>query len=146
MVFGLPFAAPHSSHEYNTQKQVGWYTNENWARENAPTADARTATDAERSNKYVYHNRVYLLISEPAPPAPSRHIVALFDGEQEEEIQFEEDRPIDEATGNVPWPCDVYDLQGRRVAENETPQTLRKNHPRLRKGVYMFGGHKVVVR
>ena len=145
MVFGLPFAAPHDSHEYNTQKQVGFYTNENWAREDAPTANARSATDLERDNRYVFHNKIYYL-HNMAAPVRQIHIVALFDGE--DEVEFEEDRPIDETVGgeNVPWPCDVYDLQGRRVAENETPQTLRKNHPRLRKGVYMFGGHKVVVR
>ena len=145
MVFGLPFAAPHDSHEYNTQKQVGFYTNENWAREDAPTANARSATDSERDNRYVFHNKIYYL-HNMAAPVRQIHIVALFDGE--DEVEFEEDRPIDETVGgeNVPWPCDVYDLQGRRVAENETPQTLRKNHPRLRKGVYMFGGHKVVVR
>jgi hypothetical protein len=162
MVFGLPYEnhteargsdddATH--HKYNKKKQVGWYSNDNWDREThydkrlygGYPSTATVATDAQRSNKYVYHNRVYL-VTDAAAEAGSRHIVALFDGEQEEEILFEEDRPIDEATSNVPWPCDVYDLQGRRVAENETPQTLRKNHPHLRKGVYIFGGHKVVVR
>ena len=161
MVFGRPYEdhteargdAKTTHHQYNNKKQVGWYSNDNWDRVTYPEyrldggypLTATVATDAQRSNKYVYHNRVYL-VTDAAAEAESRHIVALFDGEQEEEIQFEEDRPIDEATSNVPWPCDVYDLQGRRVAENETPQTLRKNHPHLRKGVYIFSGHKVVVR
>ena len=47
---------------------------------------------------------------------------------------------------DTPWPCDVYDLQGRRVARNETPATLRHNHPGLPKGVYIFGHLKVVIK
>lgn len=147
MVFGLPFQAHdgENSHKYNYNKQVGFYTNENWARQDAPTADLRSATDAQRNNRYVYHNKIYYIYAGTSG-ARQLHIVALFDGE--DDIEFQEDRPIDETvTGeNVPWPCDVYDLQGRRVAENETPKTLRKNHPSLLKGVYIFGGHKVIVR
>lgn len=161
MVFGLPYkghaTTPNSDteaehHQYDEDKQVGWYSNDNWVRETNSgyrlyggyPATAPVATDDQRSNKYVYHNRVYLFITA-TEEAPSRHIVALFDGEEEQ--PWQEDRPIDDTVGgDLPWPCDVYDLQGRRVAENETPQTLRKNHPHLRKGVYIFGGHKVVVR
>ena len=172
MVFGLPFkdhAETHndadvSHHEYNTLKHVGWYSNDNWARaeENgsdifseykphedsyASTATVATvATDAQRSNKYVYHNKVYLLTSLAGEVTPTRHIVALFDDEDWPEE--EDDKPIsdDVTRSNVPWPCDVYDLQGRKVAENETPQTLLVNHPGLTKGVYIFGGRKVVVK
>ena len=141
MVFGLPFKAHTGvgAHEYDREeKQVGFYTNENWTREadNAYEATARTAADNQRNNKYVYHNKVYYLYSSPAPAR--RHIVAIFDGV---------DEPIDVVDRqDVPWPCDVYDLQGRRVAENETPGTLLKNHPALTKGVYIFGGRKVVVK
>jgi len=174
MVFGLPFkdhAATHDDathHEYDEYKQVGWYTNDNWARETysgykdgdvytaykaheaqyptAPntafTGGSTVATDDQRSKLYVYHNRVYYP-SPIADPAGSRHIVALF-----EPTSIDDDQPIaDDATGsNAPWPCDVYDLQGRRVAENETPATLRRNHPRLRPGVYIFAGRRVIVR
>lgn len=161
MVFGLPFkdhtngtddVASH--HEYDLTKRVGFYTNDNWDREensdykahatNYPSS-ASVAADGQRSNLYVYHNKAYFPYTLPSGSrkATRAYIVALFDGDE-----APEDRPIDEdVTGrNVPWPCDVFDLQGRRVAENETPATLRKNHPALRPGVYMFGGRKVVVR
>ena len=186
MVFGLPFKdhrlghddtnAAH--HEYDDKKQVGWYVNDNWARESysgytdgtykaykaheqqypaAATAafpgGGTVATDTERSNLYVYHNRAFLVIDHPlqtTTPDPSRdgrHIVALFDGDEPPAVEWQQDRPIDDASAApAPWPCDVYDLQGRRVAENETPATLRRNHPRLRPGVYLFAGRKVVVR
>jgi hypothetical protein len=49
-------------------------------------------------------------------------------------------------TDDVPWPCDVYDLAGRRVASQETPATLLKNHPNLTKGVYIFGGRKMIIK
>lgn len=143
MVFGIPFKAHtgEGAHEYDRDtKQVGWYTNENWARESHSDVTANTATDGERNNnKYVYHNKVYY----PFTPISSarKHIVAIFDDLDEEE------QPIDITnTSDVPWPCDVYDLAGRRVAENETPATLLKNHPALSKGVYIFGGRKVVVK
>lgn len=145
MVFGLPFKAHtgDGAHEYDREKkQVGFYSNENWTREadNAYEATARTATDDQRNNKYVYHNKVYYVFDKAyVAPAPARrHIVAIFDGI---------DEPVDVMDRqDVPWPCDVYDLQGRRVAENETPGTLLKNHPALTKGVYIFGGRKVVVK
>ena len=161
MVFGLPFK-DHANgtdndvahHEYDPAKRVGFYTNDNWYREensnykahatNYPSS-ASVAADGQRSNLYVYHNKAYFPYTLPSGSrkATRAYIVALFDGDE-----APEDRPIDEdVTGrNVPWPCDVFDLQGRRVAENETPATLRKNHPALRPGVYMFGGRKVVVR
>lgn len=142
MVFGIPFKAHtgEGAHEYDRDtKQVGWYTNENWARENHSGCTSSTATDEQRNNKYVYHNKVYYPFT---PISLSRkHIVAIFDDLDEEE------QPIDITnTSDVPWPCDVYDLAGRRVAENETPATLLKNHPALSKGVYIFGGRKVVVK
>ena len=161
MVFGLPFenhTEAHSDnevshHEYNQYKHVGWYSNDNWNREDfsgykahaaSYPSTADVATDAQRSNRYVYHNKVYLLTSQAAAvsPAPSRHIIALFDGEGPND-----DEPyFGDVTDDVPWPCDVYDLQGRKVAANETPATLLYNHPGLAKGVYIFGGRKVIVK
>ena len=164
MVFGLPFegGTSHSSHEYDAGKQVGFYTNDNWARSTRndgwptaaysdykahegsyPTAGT-VATHAQRSNKYVYHNKVYYVLDKAyEAPSPSRHIVAIFDGDTDDEEQ----RPIDITDkADTPWPCDVYDTAGRRVAENETPSTLLKNHPALRRGVYIFGGRKVVIK
>ncbi len=146
MVFGLPFKKhADNCHEYDTDQQVGWYTNDNWARESAPTADARSATHSQRSNKYVYHNKVYYVYND-SYSAPSKFNIAIFD--EEEYFEEEEDKPIDETVGkkNVPWPCDVYDLQGRLIAEDETPQTLRRNNPSLKPGVYIFGKMKVVVK
>ncbi len=147
MVFGLPFADPHGTHEYDYTKRVGWYTNENWARENdnAYEADARSATDAQRDNRYVYHNKAYYIYNYTAPGGGAKpHIVAIFD---EEDYDFEEDKDIEDTiTERTPWPCDVYDLSGRKVATHETPQTLRQNNPGLPKGVYIFGHKKVVVK
>ena len=161
MVFGLPFEAHNETHddantahhEYNQYKHVGWYRNDNWnredfsgfkAHEDSYPSSATVATDGERSNTYIYHNKVYLLTSQAAAvsPAPSRHIIALFDGEGPND-----DEPyFGDVTDDVPWPCDVYDLQGRKVAANETPATLLYNHPGLAKGVYIFGGRKVIVK
>jgi hypothetical protein len=160
MVFGLPFKdhangsdAESSHHEYDPTKRVGFYTNDNWNREgysdykahaaNYPST-ATVAADDQRSNIYVYHNKAYLPYTLPSPSRQTTraYVVALFDGEEPEDHTIDDD-----VTGrNVPWPCEVYDLQGRRVAENETPATLRKNHPALSKGVYIFGGLKVVVK
>ncbi len=163
MVFGLPFADhDNTHHEYaRTTKQVGWYTNENWARETYPQLKAHTgsyaaigtdktvATDAERDNKYVYHNKVYYPYTLVGS-AKRRHIVAIFDGEEEleelEEAEKPEEPEIQQTSDSNPWPCDVYDLSGRRVARNETPETLRHNHPGLPKGVYIFGRKKVIVK
>lgn len=163
MVFGLPFegtASGHTSHEYDNTKQVGWFTNDNWARENAPTKKAHigsypdigngtlVAADAsERSNKYVYHNKVYYVLnSSYSGSAPSKFNVAIFDDEGD--WDEEDDKPIKETVGNknVPWPCRVYDLQGRRIAEHESPETLLINHPSLEPGVYIFGDRKVIVK
>ena len=160
MVFGLPFV-DHANgtdndvnhHEYDPTKRVGFYTNDNWNREgysdykahaaNYPST-ATVAADDQRSNIYVYHNKAYLPYTLPSGSRETTraYVVALFDGEEDEDHTIDDD-----VTGrNVPWPCEVYDLQGRRVAENETPATLRKNHPALSKGVYIFGGLKVVVK
>lgn len=158
MVFGLPFKDHADNyHEYDTDNQVGWYTNDNWAREDHPGYKAHTdsyaadgtegtvATHTQRSNKYVYHNKVYYVYND-SYSAPSKFNIAIFD--EEEYFEEEEDKPIDETVGkkNVPWPCDVYDLQGRLIAEDETPQTLRRNNPSLKPGVYIFGKMKVVVK
>jgi hypothetical protein len=143
MVFGIPFKAHtgEGAHEYDREhKQVGWYTNHNWKREDASDATARTATDAQRSNLYVYHNKVYYPYT--LKPATAReHIVALFDEEPDDR-----DPLYNSVTDDVPWPCDVYDLAGRRVATQETPATLLKNHPNLTKGVYIFGGRKMIIK
>lgn len=161
MVFGLPFegGSSHSSHEYNENEQVGWFTNDNWAREDASgykahegsyaaaTASPGTVADhSQRSNKYVYHNKVYYVLnSSYSGSAPSKFNVAIFD---DDEAAPQDDEPIQETVTkkNVPWPCRVYDLQGRLVAEYETPQTLRKNFPQVQPGIYIFGDRKVIVK
>ena len=175
MVFGLPFDS-HASHDYaRSSQRVGWYTNENWMRgygegsivtagvsddqptsndESAKTsflADARSATDEQRDNRYVYHNKVYYVYTAPSASGAKPRIVALFDEDgtewSDDEPDTEEDEDIDDSTAKrTPWPCDVYDLQGRKVATHETPQTLRANNPGLPKGVYIFGHMKVVVK
>lgn len=169
MVFGLPFHpagvgdVAHDNHEYDTSKQVGFFTNDNWAREEAPTKKAHigsypnsgdndlVATHSERDNKYVYHNKIFYVLDK-AYAAPSvkqfSYSIAIFDGDEllEEQQQPEEQEAFDDTEASDPWPCDVFDLQGRRVAVNETPQTLRHNHPGLPKGVYIFGHKKVIVK
>ena len=162
MVFGLPFEglASHSSHEYEQKQQVGFFRNDNWARENAPTKKAHigsypdigngtlVAADAsERDNKYVYHNKIYYPYSTSSP---ARSVIRVFfEGDVRSGGSFdEEDKQIDDGITDQeqnPWPCDVFELQGRRVGHNETPETLRKNHPNLPPGIYIFGGKKVVV-
>ena len=168
MVFGLPFDTHNvghddnvaAHHEYKTSESVGWYCNDNWWREKYPEYKAHAAnysaagvspgdvaTDAQRNNKYVYHNKAYFVYNQAynatTPSGGRPFIVALFiDDEEPDDPDIDDD-----VTGSdVPWPCDVYDLQGRRVAENETPATLRRNHPALPRGVYVFGGRKVVVK
>ena len=155
MVFGLPYEnceTSHTSHDYDDTKQVGFFSNDNWARESysgykahstsyAAVGTAGTVADhGQRSNKYVYHNKIYYVLDKAySGPAPSRYTITIFGDEEEEEI---ENGVIEQH----PWPCNVYDLQGRRVATNETPQTLRRNYPSLPQGVYIFGGKKVVVK
>jgi len=165
MVFGLPFKDHNTTqddtevthHEYDEYKQVGFFTNDNWAREGysgykahadsysaTGVSPGTVATDAQRDKKYVYHNKIYYLYTLPSSspsPAPVRYSVIVFGDEEQE--QPEEEFLDDAAT---PWPCDVYDLQGRKVARDETPATLRHNHPGLPAGIYFFGGRKVVVR
>ena len=146
MVFGVPFN--EKSHDYSENKTFGLYTNDNWWREKHPESTARTASDDERNNKYVYHNKVYYILDKEYKghdaSSGSRFIVTIFDGDDNGD---KDEAPDFFGTdSSTPWPCDVFDLQGRRVAENETPETLRKNHPGLPKGVYVFGGRKVVVR
>jgi len=123
-------------------------------REYAHWSDARNATKAQRHNTYVYHNKVYYVYEpEDKDHASIRYIKVRFAGDTEEtdETESEEDvEPFENAAfsedTDTPWPCDVYDLQGRRVARNETPATLRHNHPGLPKGVYIFGHLKVVIK
>ena len=168
MVFGLPYVggATHSSHEYDTDQSVGFFTNDNWAREiysdykahsgsyAASTTTGSVATDSERDNKYVYHNKIYYVLDYPGsmPAKQISYSVAIFDGDEmlggkdnAKESEETEDADYSEDSAD-PWPCDVYDLQGRRVARNETPETLRHNHPGLPKGVYIFGHKKVIVK
>ncbi len=142
MVFGLPFASHATDHHvYDDTKRVGWFKNDNWAREANPTWNASTATDDQRNNKYVMHNKVYYVLT---PSGSSRdYVIALFDDEEPED-----DKPIQESVGNrnTPWPCRVYDLQGRLISERESPETLLINHPSLQPGVYIFGDRKVIVK
>ena len=143
MVFGLPFASHATDHHvYDDTKRVGWFTNDNWARETYATGyNATTATDVQRNNKYVMHNKVYYVLT---PSGSSRdYVIALFDDEEPED-----DKPIQESIGNrnTPWPCRVYDLQGRLISERESPETLLINHPSLQPGVYIFGDRKVIVK
>lgn len=146
MVFGLPFKAHTGgdAHVYDDTKRVGFFVNDNWARENYSGATANSATDAQRNNKYVYHNKVYYVLDQAyVAPTPAReYVIALFDEEEPE------DEPIQETVTkkNVPWPCRVYDLQGRLIADKESPETLLINHPSLQPGIYIFGDRKVVVK
>ena len=161
LVFGVPFI-DHTDHDYNrAAKSVGWYTNENWMRGYGSISDgkttndgtsaaaflatARTAVDAQRGNAYVYHNKAYLLYTSSASPA-QEHLVVIFEGDEWEEELPEDEDIEDTVKKKTPWPCDVYDLSGRKVATHETPQTLRQNNPGLPKGVYIFGHTKVVVK
>ena len=87
------------------------------------------------------HNKVYYVLT---PSGSSRdYVIALFDDEEPED-----DKPIQESVGNrnTPWPCRVYDLQGRLISERESPETLLINHPSLQPGVYIFGDRKVIVK
>ena len=183
MVFGQPFsqeggvnntktgAQSYYTHAENTTP--GFYTNENWWRGHydetmvsatsndgtlstaflANSHGTDTATKQQRSNLYVYHNKVYYLytIGSGEGEAP-RYIKVRFDGDPEVEMpdeqpeEEEEETLEDGLTHQTPWPCDVYDLTGRKVATHETPQTLRQNNPGLPKGVYIFGHRKVVVK
>ena len=160
----------------DTKGAVGFYTNENWwrghteystiatqeefdtpgtdqaAKENAHWSTARNATSQQRNNKYVYHNKAYFVYATGGGAKP-RYAV-IFDGESTEDAEKTEVTEEEEAEqpdftekeDTDPWPCDVYDLQGRRVAVNETPQSLRRNHPGLPRGVYIFGHKKVIVK
>ena len=148
-VFGLPFkdhTAEHSDgdashHQYDPDGAVGFYKNDNWARESYNGATGRTATDSQRDNKYVYPNKVYY---QTEVAAGTRSWQVVFDDNDGGTRSVASG--IDNAEGQAPWPCDVYDLQGRKVAQQETPATLRKNHPSLERGVYIFAGRKVVVK
>jgi len=145
--------------------KLGFYTNENWWRgryDNTQVteiandgyvgtsfwATARNATVNQRNNKYVYHNKAYYIYTPAGGSSARPRIIALF-GDEEDDVEEpqEEGEPADftEDSGQ-PWPCDVYDLQGRRVARNETPETLRRNHPGLPKGIYIFRNKKVIVK
>lgn len=116
-------------------------------------SDARNATSLQRDNKYVYNNKAFYVYDWAAgsPTKDRPGIVVLFGDEEDDSDNSEnndesEDTDFNEDTDTSPWPCDVYDLQGRRVARNETPETLLKNNPGLPRGVYIFGHQKVFVK
>ena len=173
MVFGQPFeektgdettTAGAVTYYAHTDEAPGFCTNENWWRGHYGTTQVdatsndgtlstaflanshgtETATKQQRSNTYVYHNKVFLIYEASTSVAP-RYMPTRFGGEDDNDE--DDDRDIEEGvTNKAPWPCDVYDLQGRKVATNETPSTLLQNHPSLSKGVYIFGGRKVIVK
>lgn len=176
MVFGQPFKETGDNtttlgaktyYEHDDTQTPGFYTNENWWRGHYATSQVTettndgslaraflaslhgndTATKQQRSNTYVYHNRVYLLYSVDTDKGP-RYIPIHFegDGSYDDAEEQEDEGESTEPTRKTPWPCDVYDLTGRKVATRETPQTLRQNHPGLPKGVYIFGHMKVMVQ
>ncbi|MBP3214159.1 MAG: hypothetical protein J6M19_04905 [Bacteroidaceae bacterium] len=164
LVFGVPFKEEHVAHQHAYDREaesVGWYTNENWmrgygsisdgkttndgSREAAFLATPSTTTEAQRDNAYVYHNKAYLLYTSGGSGAKERFTV-IFEGDEWEEELPEDEDIEDTVKKKTPWPCDVYDLSGRKVATHETPQTLRQNNPGLPKGVYIFGHTKVVVK
>ena len=173
MVFGVPFKEDGSNadkssaatwYDHNLDDDFGFYVNANWKRghtdyssstENDNTMatahwatshdSGNTATFDQRDNRYVLHNKVYWIYNPGSASGSARFIRVLFDDEEEENP---EDQPIEDdvTQSNVPWPCDVFDMAGRRVAQHETPATLRRNHPNLSPGIYIFGGRKVVVK
>ncbi|MBR1932883.1 MAG: hypothetical protein IJ841_04265 [Prevotella sp.] len=146
----------------------GFYTNENWWRghyyedsQTTATANDATlrtaflaeaqgsnaATMQQRSNTYVYHNKVFYVYPVSNADPAIRYVRVVFDDWADDDEEQPEQRGVEEgATEQHPWPCPVFDLQGRRVADHETPATLLQNHPALRPGVYIFGGRKVVVK
>ena len=147
----------HTEYSAKTEEKLEDYdsssTDEDYQLKNAHWAGTASdgtflmPTKAQRNNKYVYHNKVYYIYTPPASSAKP-HFVVIFDGDEElseTEESEEGNDPTDDADLH-PWPCDVYDLAGRKVATHETPQTLRQNNPGLPKGVYIFGHRKVVVK
>ena len=184
MVLGLPFvqgtndktttgeAGKNKStdyYAYQTTDAVGFYTNENWRRdqrtgddtaagatiysntanagsiETAHWATARNATYQQRSNRYVYHNKAFYVgdFDPAAPPAPARPFYALlFD---DEEYELPDEPQLDEQlTPDVPQ-TGVYDISGRLLRSKEAVAdgTWRRN---LRPGVYIVNGRKMTVR
>ncbi|MBQ7572496.1 MAG: hypothetical protein IJT19_09710, partial [Bacteroidaceae bacterium] len=157
MVFGLPFkdhSKEHNDevaahHEYDPLKQVGFFTNDNWAREDFPLlmahansypSTATVATDAgsQRNNKYVYHNKIYYLYTPPAV-SPSRYAVVLFD---EDSIDEPQEEPITDLSA-FRW--GVYDLSGRLLRTKEAVMngTWRRHLP---PGMYIVNGRKLPVK
>lgn len=154
---------------YNTTSAVGFYTNENWQRgyfvanaapngvatqalfdaasadvkkvvDNTHWAKARTATNAQRDNKYVYHNKVYYVFNKSSAPVKGDYFYFLFDDEEEEqepEEQLSEEQPAVPRYG-------VYDLSGRMIRTKEAVMngTWRRN---LKPGVYIVNGRKMTV-
>ena len=166
MVFGLPFKETGNNtktlgaeewYEYKDRSAVGFYINENWARGHtdyttlttndatittAHWATQEDATKYQRGNRYVYANRAYFVYD--CEENPGEGIKIRFDGDDWDD---QKDKDIDDDLNgdSNTWPCDVYDLQGRKVATGETPESLRVNHPNLPKGIYIFSGKKVMV-
>ena len=170
MVFGLPFVATgdnsttvgaKSWYAYKNTSAVGFYTNENWYRGHTTTtaktsndatdaatahfATARNATSVQRSNKYVYNNKVYYVYDwtagSPARDASLRpFFTAIFDDlpEVEEEPQDGDDAII------MNNRIGVFDLYGRQIRPRDAVLngTWRRN---LAPGVYIVNGKKMYI-
>ena len=186
MVFGLPFveegvsgndktemssvAGEHGSLDYYAYEEgsaVGFFTNENWRRDNVAAtntalseddgtlatsflATARDATYAQRDNKYVYHNKVYYVYdyngrtaAPNARPVLTRSgYAALFD-DMAEELEEETLEPDKQDAVNVRW--GVFDLSGRQIRTREAVLngTWRRN---LVPGMYIVNGRKLLIK
>ncbi len=182
MVFGLPFkegasdkretAGASDYYAYVAGDAVGFYTNENWKRDNGATsATAKTANDAtletsflatarnatyyQRSNKYVYHNKVFYLhdytgsvllapdgaSSDKITPA-RQAFAALFEETDIRELEEEADDPQPQAK-DVRW--GVFDLAGRQLRTREAVLngTWRRHLP---PGMYIVNGRKLLIK
>ena len=151
---------------------VGFYTNENWKRDNGATsataktsndatletsflATARNATYYQRSNKYVYHNKVFYLhdytgsvllapdgaSSDKITPA-RQAFAALFEETDVRELEEEADDPQPQAK-DVRW--GVFDLAGRQLRTREAVLngTWRRHLP---PGMYIVNGRKLLIK
>lgn len=182
MVFGLPFNMTGDNSKigvkagdgkacqyygYKSEDAVGFYTNENWKRDNADEANstevnnkgdlatsfhatARNATYYQRSNKYVYHNKVFYLhdYTGSVPLAPEiggsarQAFAALFEETDIRELEEEADDPQPQAK-DVRW--GVFDLAGRQLRTREAVLngTWRRHLP---PGMYIVNGRKLLIK
>ena len=162
---------------YDEESAVGFYTNENWQRGyyveaavangaasasafdalsesdksllvNAHWATARNATLAQRSNKYVYHNKAYFVHnvrpsgSGGIAESKDNYFFFLFDEDAIEQPEADEGDWETPATGTV---TGVYDLSGRLLRTREAVMngTWRRNLP---PGMYIVNGRKMTVK